>query len=526
MNKVKICDFVDVYSKVNNLNSEYNEILKKLMINIISFYEKTNINISVIEDSSETYLIKAVNGYYSVEDFFLNRLMRNVMNINIFSTLNEYINNTLGTPNVKGSFSSDINDLNINGELLNEIYKKYGNKKADTFVSKVIMHEFEHALQTKYENKISCENREKYNQLLSSLSSYKNGIYNKALISNSELNSLFTDYEYEKSKPIFCGAGFRDNSLNRKNKYFHLDKTGLVETLNERESLIMSGIVKPEYRIRFNDGSMQKVFDPDSGNKYNVNFAYLLNLLVGEKILFKGMYINPDILYNELNKYNDIFLSEYNMSNNVDSTMKIMQILTNIYENHKIEDINKLNFVLVKCIIKKIKNNLSNHLFSNDEAINMLRRAKQFSTYTDMESSNHEKLINNTLNILENNSKDKQNNDNNLKDIISIYDYLGLRYQSNEYETLVTAYQYIKDNQYADKNINYIKVNGKVYRTEVFLTKLLNMANLKTKVVEDGIYSIDINYMNDIHQILISNKGIKTSDFNLINELRNRIMKM
>ena len=48
MNKVKICDFVDVYSKVNNLNSEYNEILKKLMINIISFYEKTNINISVI----------------------------------------------------------------------------------------------------------------------------------------------------------------------------------------------------------------------------------------------------------------------------------------------------------------------------------------------------------------------------------------------------------------------------------------------------------------------------------------------
>ena len=124
MNKVKICDFVDVYSKVNNLNSEYNEILKKLMINIISFYEKTNINISVIEDSSETYLIKAVNGYYSVEDFFLNRLMRNVMNINIFSTLNEYINNTLGTPNVKGSFSSDINDLNINGELLNEIYKK------------------------------------------------------------------------------------------------------------------------------------------------------------------------------------------------------------------------------------------------------------------------------------------------------------------------------------------------------------------------------------------------------------------
>ena len=79
MNKIKVQEFCQVYSKALNLDNEIESIITELMINIISKYENKIPSIPAsLDQSTSSYLIKPINGKYSIEDFFLNRLIRNI----------------------------------------------------------------------------------------------------------------------------------------------------------------------------------------------------------------------------------------------------------------------------------------------------------------------------------------------------------------------------------------------------------------------------------------------------------------
>ncbi|MBO5005757.1 MAG: hypothetical protein J6D03_11220 [Clostridia bacterium] len=144
MDRQKINDYIDAYSKAIQLPDNYTKILKELMPKIIEKYSKTISSVSVEQDDYTRYVIKPVNGEYSVEDFFLNRLMRNVWAVD-------------GNSIAKGDFSPtdmriSIDETKLESQLNGRIDESRGdfNEIAEIAKKKVIMHEFEHALQTQY----------------------------------------------------------------------------------------------------------------------------------------------------------------------------------------------------------------------------------------------------------------------------------------------------------------------------------------------------------------------------------------
>jgi len=76
MNVNKIIDFVDVWAKTIGLtsskaiNTVKNDIIKRC-----DMYKKIKPFVTVDEDKCLSYIIKPKNGKYALEDFFLNRLM-------------------------------------------------------------------------------------------------------------------------------------------------------------------------------------------------------------------------------------------------------------------------------------------------------------------------------------------------------------------------------------------------------------------------------------------------------------------
>ena len=66
----KINDFIEAYSRAIQLSPEYTEVLKELLPKIIKKYSKIVQDITEKQDDYDKYIIKPINGKYSVEDFF------------------------------------------------------------------------------------------------------------------------------------------------------------------------------------------------------------------------------------------------------------------------------------------------------------------------------------------------------------------------------------------------------------------------------------------------------------------------
>ena len=80
MNMERINDYVDCWAKAVNVPKEYSDIVKELIPKLIIKYTPAYINVTQREDSYDKYAIKPKNGQYSLEDFFLNRLLRKLNN--------------------------------------------------------------------------------------------------------------------------------------------------------------------------------------------------------------------------------------------------------------------------------------------------------------------------------------------------------------------------------------------------------------------------------------------------------------
>ena len=110
MNLEKINDFIEAYSKALQIDNEYTAILKELIPKLVEKYSKIFTNIPVEQDNENKYIIKPVDGKYSIEDFFLNRLMRNVLSLNIGNIGNRE----------KGGFIDSKQTIDLDIELIDK----------------------------------------------------------------------------------------------------------------------------------------------------------------------------------------------------------------------------------------------------------------------------------------------------------------------------------------------------------------------------------------------------------------------
>lgn len=148
MNIERINDYIDAYSEVINISPTNIKTLKELMPKIIMKYEKVVAYVTEEEDKDKKYIIKPVNGKYSIEDFFLNRLMRNILYYDNISFVQG------------GFYDAEQYLVSLNEDIIKtrvSFLKKYvelSDRDVEKFnqiaEKKTRMHEIEHGLQAQF----------------------------------------------------------------------------------------------------------------------------------------------------------------------------------------------------------------------------------------------------------------------------------------------------------------------------------------------------------------------------------------
>lgn len=551
MNKVKVNDFVNAYSKALELDNNTKNILIELMENIITKYEKEIDYIPVSLDDSQVYLIKPINGKYSVEDFFLNRLMRNVWS---YSEINENtIKEGFVDEHTKGCYDASFNEVNINKIKLSNQLEKYKQYLGVNYLSmkssaekKVIMHEFEHGLQTRFDNQLNVTNRSVYKSISDEL--LKLGKYNDILNSYEILPKSLSDRNNYLSTGVYYSS--YSDSLGIKT-YKNVDGyDNLNEILNETESLEMSNQILYLNAI-LEDGNYYPFINPESSNSAITNYGYLIKILLGEQKTFEAMYLNPQILFETFNnKYTDIFQTLYN-SNNDAITILIEQL--NVIKNlHKTEDILKLNEVFAKCLEYDINNDLKANI---SEDI-LKSKIENFSKYVvrnnDLEKNkdlNHIKVLDDIKNNIINSKANENINDRNKILINSLNkDLLNSKIKLNEYSNISfkqyleeAFYSFIPDNDFVELS-NGVTISIKQYLEEIVFTNAekygRNIENLINNTIkrnstiivdgEDNMMNKENNnyqhYLDNIMRIIKNRRKQKENSIELTTEEKENII--
>ena len=231
MNKEKINDFITVWAQTIGLtNSKCIDVIREDIIKRCAIYEDVMPSVSTDEDKCQAYIIKPIDGKYSLEDFFLNRLMLGLREMDI-SGAGEGNNADYNAD--KKVFSIDIKGMSSRFDDKVKRHKGLEGKK-NKIITKTIEHEIGHCLKTTFTDgcKESGENAEKfediYRRLINNLATYKDGKYAAQIKKVSELNFS------EKSKKI--KTGIKEMAVKKR----YADTTPIDELLNETEALYLT----------------------------------------------------------------------------------------------------------------------------------------------------------------------------------------------------------------------------------------------------------------------------------------------
>lgn len=251
MAKDKVSKFIDAYTDELGLDNEIRGYLKELIPNLAKKYEGTNIDIR--QDNLQTYLINPGNEDYNLEDFFMNRLFHNVVQVRSEGSLDKH---------TKGHYVADSKMIELDNDRINNQIK-FSKKSATELEEikrnarkKVIMHEFEHGIQALFsEGKLSegskaiCENirkkllkidagryaeeiSEEYNEqnmhgyeklFISGGATVNIAFMEKGIVDNIILN--YNPFVLNRGIPLFTG------------KYFE-NKLKLAKIINEKEDIV------------------------------------------------------------------------------------------------------------------------------------------------------------------------------------------------------------------------------------------------------------------------------------------------
>lgn len=393
MNKIKVEKVVDIFcDNLNIINIRYRNIIKELMINIIAKYE--NCGITEVEDKQQ-YLIKNDNDKYSIEDFFLNRLLFNVTNFEIKTT------------GGRAEYNESSKSIIINKNKLETLLDKYTTisfTEEQKFLAakKVVMHEFEHALQTQFD----------YGPVLGPMSEKYKYLYNKLF--NANLGLKLNEIYDGRSLFPYQGNGNRTQSglkghARNEDKYkkyvgtlpFGKSNTqndtenNVNEIFNESESLLMSGSDEHQKEI-FPSGNIINVKNKESSNFLITNYGFMLKLLLGEERTFEGMYLDRNKIIDYFNEqfeqifrnvFEEHFIRQYPNINIIDGWSILHLVIgetkyTYEYGNKSLSDLlhSKLNYAFALCFEKVIKSNIEKGMSFNS-CKNMWEEFKSLSLY-------------------------------------------------------------------------------------------------------------------------------------------------
>lgn len=399
MNKIKVQEFCQAYSKALNLDDEIESILTELMINIISNYEKRIPSIQAsLDQSTSSYLIKPINGKYSIEDFFLNRLIRNIWTVEVITQKD--IDEGFADSGTKGMFDPTMQEVKLNlakqeSQLkrFEKLYATYDDYERERQVAKrkVITHEFEHGLQTRYDNELNINLRATYKRI------------SDEIMKLSKYRSIIQSYE-EIPKNIkgfgnsYLSTGCHISSrLEGTGKRTYRDVHGfdnLNEILNESESLIMHRQRIPIINTYKSSGNSMQIYNPESSNSTITNYGFMFKAVFGDNLSFELMYIDPQKAFERFNnQYNDIFQTIY--GSNKDAIELFIMAITEIKERPLEAENNhlKLQLALAKCLEKKINTFYNNNEVSNEQMLESIARFKPFCMRDKNMQLEHIKLL-------------------------------------------------------------------------------------------------------------------------------------
>lgn len=385
MNKIKVQDFCNAYSNALNLNNSTKDLIIELMQNIISKYEQVIPPIPAsIDESSDSYLIKPVNGVFSIEDFFLNRLMRNIWDVSLIDQ--KTIDEGFADSSTKGQFVPSNQMVMINEVKQEKQFDRFKNyfksqelfeKEKKKAIKKVMMHEFEHGLQTRYDHELNFNYRSTYKKISDELE--KMPQYRSIIQTYDEIPKSIKGWGNNYlSTGCHIGSALEGNGKKNYKKVYGSDN--LNEILNESESLLMVERRIPIVNTYIDSGNAIAIFNSESSNCLITNYGFLFKTVFGDIDSFELMYLDPLKAFQKFNsRFNDIFQSCY--KSDKDAIEIFINAITEIKENATKREENhlKLCTALAKCLEKRINNFYHNSGVTNDQMQESINRFKYFS---------------------------------------------------------------------------------------------------------------------------------------------------
>lgn len=358
MNKEKINDFVNVWAQTVGLTEKrYINVIKSDIAKRCEMYEKEVPSISIKEDDCDAYIIKPVNGAYSLEDFLLNRLMLGLREIDFTGSIE----------GSNGDYIAQDKSLSVNIGLLNTDIDKNSaiieglKGKNVQIIKKTIEHELGHCFKSSFTDGYKAplgKGREQditYEEMISNLRSYENGKYANQIKTVQELN-----HEGESS---VIKTGVHDAKASYQNDY----RVELIdELLNETEALELANIneaqvglaLKDEKGKRASSGNYVNIYNYMTGYRNFTGYGSILKSLLGKEDSFHAEYISSVDIFNKFDEeYADIVQEVWGLNPKQVPPMKCIfmdfeDLL--IEEPFNEEIILKLDEFFAKCYEKKV----------------------------------------------------------------------------------------------------------------------------------------------------------------------------
>jgi hypothetical protein len=410
MTKEKISDFVDVWAETIGLKeTRYINLIKSDIAKRCNMYEDTFPTISTKDDSCDAYIIKPVNGEYSLEDFFLNRLMLGLREIDF--------GETFGFGAYNAADKQIWYDFGLIDSRVNDTAKHHPglNGKNVQIAKKSFEHELGHCLKSSFTDGFKAQigmGREQdtlYKELINNLSKYQNGKYASKIkqIQEFKLN--------EESKAIKTGVKDSEN-------IYGTDIDKIDELLNEIEALELTNSneihdkkrLRNEQGINSNTGNYVNVYNYISGYSTMTGYGDILKTILGKEDSFFAEYISSkDILKNFDREYSDIVQDVWGLDPKKMSPTRCLCIDFNdlVMVKHFDEKIMlKLDEFFAKCYERKVEKSITQGqgTLSKESIEKVLKDIEQFQARltTNDDPKKREQLAHN---VVFNNIKTRMN---------------------------------------------------------------------------------------------------------------------
>ncbi len=344
MNKEYVSQLIDVWLKYvqkqdleqleKDIEMPFKNLIIEMLENLYQKYCNDIVYIPVHLDDYSNYIIAPQDDKYTLEDFLLNRLLRNISMIIYSDESNKFIQSSY--------YDYAFGEVLIDKDRIQTKIPDVRQKR------KLVIHEFSHGMKSQfYDGDFFDAN--KYYQMKEELKSIFGSKINDFSRKNSQPN-----YEYKH-----CGISYSSRFM--KCNFNGLDVTDLDEILNENDAIV---VTNDDYKIiaELTENCYMILNNPESSNTYITNYSFIVERLIDKETLFTGLYIEPSIFYNAFNS-----------------------LYTKIFQNHFNSDLKALEILLLQLdIIKKNPTNIEEHIKLLNTLYDCIKQKYNFSEYNEM----------------------------------------------------------------------------------------------------------------------------------------------